>query len=290
MKNRFLAVTLAAGLAATVAAAALPPIASTWKDKPIVVDGLISKEWPVLTPLGDGIAVAASNDAANLYLAIVTSDIDRLRQIGTNGVFVWLDAGGGTKQTFGIHVPGIGTSGALQRFGRFPGGPGSTDTRGDRGGDPGASGGTDADVPSRERPQPKVTYVELLGSGKGDTRRVELAAEDAVEAAAAMNDGTLLVELKVPIEKGPKDFPYGIGGRLDRPIGLGIEAPKGDAESGASNIGRGGFGGMGRGGRGGRGGYGGGNAGAMRPGRAPAKELKLWTTISFAAPDTRSRP
>src|SRR5262249_17471523 len=144
--------------------------------------GLV-KEWPILTPLGDGMSVAASNDASNLYLAIVTSDIDRLRQIGTAGVVVWLDAGGGTKQAFGIHVPGIGAAG-VQRFGRY------ADPRG--GGDP---GGADADVPSRERPQQKVTWIELLGSGKNDNRRIELAAEDTIEAAAGMNDGTLLVEL-----------------------------------------------------------------------------------------------
>jgi len=254
-----------AAIAATFAAAAMPAVTSTWKSQDIVIDGSI-KKWPVLTSLPDGIAAAAVNDADNLYLAIVTSDLDRLRQIGSSGVTVWFDPAGGTKEVFGIRIPATGTARPGDRF-----------------------AGAGDDAPSRERPQPKVTYVELLGPGKNDARRIELGAEDSIAAAAANNDGTLLVEVKVPIGKGPKDFPYGIGATGDRPVGLGIQAPKaGSTQDGSSsNGGRGGSGGFGgRGGRGGRGGYGGGGTGGMMQNgsRSQAKELKVWTTLTLAKP------
>jgi hypothetical protein len=262
MKNTFASLAIAAALAAAVAAAATPPVASARKTTDIVVDGDI-KKWPVLTPLGDGISVAAVNDADNLYLAIVTSDTDRLRQIGTGGVVVWFDPGGGTKEAFGIRVPPTGAPRPGDRF-----------------------AGTGDDTPSRERPQPKVTWVEIDGPGKNDARRIELAAEDVIAVAAGMNEGTLLVELRVPIGKGPAEFPYGIGTTLERRLGLGIEAAKAaDSQSQAgSSAGRGGSGGFGgRGGRGGRGGYGGGNSGMTRGGSgSQTKALKVWTTLTLA--------
>ena len=260
MRNTFASLGLAAAFAAAVAAAATPPVASARKTTDIVVDANI-KKWPVLTPLGDGVAVAAVNDADNLYLAVVTSDIDRLRQIAIAGLVVWFDPGGGTKEAFGMVVPPTGAPRPGDRF-----------------------AATGDDAPSRERPQQKVTWVELVGPGKNDARRIELAAEDVIAVAAAMNEGTLLVELKVPIGKGTKEFPYGIGATLERPLGLGIETPKtGESqESGyARRGGSGGFGG--RGARDGRGGYGGGNAAMPRGGsRPPAKALKIWTTLTLA--------
>ena len=259
MKNILSPPVLAAALVAAAVAAQVPSITSTWKNQDIAIDGAI-KKWPVLTPLPDGMAVAASNDADNLYLAIVTSDLDRLRQIGTVGLVVWFDPAGGTKEVFGIRVPAAGTARPGDRF-----------------------AGAGDDQPSRDRPQPKVTWVELMGPGKNDLRRIELAAEDTIAAAAANNDGTMLIELKVPIGTGPKDFPFGIGATLDRPLGLEIEAPKTGAQYSGS-INRGGGGGFGgRGGRGGYGGggYGGGNQGMSRGSRS-SKELKIWTTLTLA--------
>lgn len=252
---------------ATSLGAAPPTVASAWKSKEIVVDGLIS-EWPILTPFPEGVSIAAANDADNLYLAIVTSDLNRLRQFSASGITVWFDPVGGTRKTFGVRIPG---SGIQRPAGRFA-----------QGGDVGS------DVPSRERPQPKVTYVELLGPGKDDRRRIELAAEDALAAAQGFNEGTLLFELKVPLAARTADFPYGIGGTLDRPLGLGIEASKGDeaqdgeSRGGSGGGGRGGFGGFG--GRGGRGGRGGGGFGGGSRGRGTSqvKDLKLWTVVTLS--------
>ena len=131
------------------------------------IDG-VAAEWPVLTALDDNIATAAANDAQNLYLAIATSDAQRRNQLAITGLIVWVDAAGGKKETFGIRIPG---SGFRMPAGRFGGGP---------------SGDGPAAQPP-EPPQPKITYIELLGPGKDDRRRLDFSPESEITVAAAVN-------------------------------------------------------------------------------------------------------
>ena len=239
--------------------AAAQTVNSRWKDQEIKIDGAAG-EWPVLTPLDDNIAIAAANDAQYLYLAIATSDVQRRRQFAITGLIVWVDAAGGKKETFGIRIPG---SGFQMPAGRFGGG---------------ASGDGRSSQPP-EPPQPKITYIELLGPGKDDRRRLDLSPESEITVAAAVNEGTLLYEFRLPLAAASAAQPSGIGAKMDRPVGLGLQTPKLEVPQGGGQSGGGGRGGFGRGGRGG-GGFG---DGGMR-GRGPMqmKELKLWTTLALA--------
>jgi hypothetical protein len=241
--------------------AAAQTVKSRWKDQTITIDG-VAAEWPVLTALDDNVATAAANDAQNLYLAIATSDAERRNQLAITGLIVWLDAAGGKKKTFGIRIPG---SGFRMPAGRFGGGPS---------GDGGSS-------QPPEPPQPKITYIELLGPGKDDRRRLDLSPESEITVAAAVHEGTLLYEFRLPLAAASAAQPFGIGAKMDRPVGLGLQTPKLEVPQGGGRPGggRGGRGGFGRGGRGG----GGSGDGGMR-GRGPMqmKELKLWTTLALA--------
>ncbi len=257
---RFFAFAIAA-IALSISAwlAAAQTVKSRWKDQTIKIDG-VAAEWPVLTALDDNIATAAANDTQDLYLAIATSDGQRRRQLAMTGLIVWIDAAGGKKETFGIRIPG---SGFQMPAGRFSGG--------------GSGDGPNSQPP--EPPLPKITYIELLGPGKDDRRRLDLSPESEITVAAAVNEGTLLYEFRVPLAAASAAQPSGIGAKMDRPLGLGLQTPKLEVPQSGGQPGGGGRGGFGRGGRGGEV-FG---DGGMR-GRGPMqmKEMKFWTTLALA--------
>jgi hypothetical protein len=248
-----------------VTVSAAPALTSRWKtsDQEIKIDGLIN-DWSELLAFDENIAVAAVNDDRNLYLAITARDQQRRRQLLAAGVIVWLDAKGGKKKSWGIRIPGAGF--------RRPGGrPGS-----------GANGDPDIQRPG-EQSQPELTYVELLGPGKDDRRRIELSGQSMIAAGAALETDILLYELKIPLTAGPDAFVPVPG----RPVGLGIHTPKLERpERGQREGGRGGGMGGRRGGMGGRGGGRGGGGGAGRGMRGAGadgmKELKVWTKLTLA--------
>ena len=246
-------------VAVCVTVSAAPALISRWKtpDKEIKIDGLIS-DWSELLAFDENIAVAAANDDQNLYLAITARDLLRRRQLLATGVIVWLDAKGGKKESWGIRIPGSGF--------RRPGA--------------GANGDPDLQRPGAPA-QPELTYVELLGPGKDDRRRIELSAQPTIAAGSALETDVLLYELKIPIAGSTDAFIPTPG----RPVGLGIHTPKLERpESGQRQGGRGmGGSGGGMGGRGGGRGGPGGQGGAMRGGGPEAMgQLKVWTKLTLA--------
>jgi hypothetical protein len=258
-------------LAATVFAATTPAVVSVWVDSDMSVDG-VNSEWPVMTPLGEGVAVAARNNNTDLYLAVATSDLYRRRQFSSSGFILWLDSAGGKKTSYGVRIPGIGAPPSQYGDSRYAA----------------------ESVPSREVPLPKLTYVELLGPNKDEQRRLELAVAHEIEAAVGMNEGTLFYEMRLPLARRSAEFPYGVDVKPGSPLGIGIESAKvehaeqgrhgggepGGGGSGGGGRGGGGFGG-GRGGRGGMGGHGG-DAGMRGGGQPPISDFKLWTTLTLA--------
>ena len=136
----------------------------------MTIDGNVD-EWPRLEPLEDThVSAAAQNDGRNLYLLIATSDQARRRQLLAAGLIVWLDADGGKKHAFGVRIPGMLFSGA--------------------GG--GRRGGPRNEMPPPDIGErttlPALTYVEIVGPGKDDRRRLELG-RDAFDPGGAQPDG-----------------------------------------------------------------------------------------------------
>jgi hypothetical protein len=251
----------------------------------ITIDGLVD-EWPQLEPLEEThLSAAAQNDGRNLYLMIATSDQARRRQLLAAGIIVWLDAEGGKKHTFGIRIPGMLFSGAL-----------------------GGRRGPHNQMPPPDlgeaRQAPALSYVEIVGPGKDDRRRLELDATRSIQAARSQTAGTLTLELQIPLQRNDATE-HAIGTRAGHVIGLGLETPKIERPEGpapgAGGAGGhrgggmgGGFGGHGGGGGGGRGGMGGMGGGGGRGGGPPgsgaqgdrferAEPLKYWTTVQLAS-------
>lgn len=249
---------IAACLVAGTSLLATPSITSRWKDKDreIKIDGLIN-DWTELIAFDENLAVAAFNDDRSLYLAITTSEPHRLRQLVVDGLIVWLDPSGGKKEAHGIRIPGAGFQPATWE--------------GRQGGTPDLG----AQQP-REPALPELTYVELLGPGKDDRRRLELSGDTGIAAAAKIETGTLLYELKIPLGNAP----YGVAVNPPKSLSLGLQTPKRERTERGQRTGRG------MGGMGGQGGMGGGRRGGGGA-RGPAQqlqELKLWTTLALAPP------
>ena len=249
----------------------------------ITIDGHVD-EWPQLEPLEEThVSAAAQNDGRNLYLMIATSDQARRRQLLAAGIIVWLDGEGGKKHTFGIRLPGMLFSGPLG--GR----------RGPRNEMPPPPDLGDASQ------VPSLSYVEIVGPGKDDRRRLELDTTRSIQAARSQTAGTLTLELQIPLQRNDASE-HAIGTHPGRVIGLGLETPKierpeepaqGPGGAGGHRGGMGGFGGHGGGG-GGHGGMGGMGGGGGRGGGPPggggygdhverAEPLKYWTTVQLAA-------
>jgi hypothetical protein len=96
-----------------------------------------------------------------------------------------------------------------------------------------------------------------------------------------------LYELRLPLAGRSGAQPYGIGAKLDRALGLGIETPRLERPEGAIG-GRGGDGRRGGGFRRGGGGFGdpggrGSDAGMRgRGGVSQLKAVKIWTSLTLA--------
>jgi hypothetical protein len=260
---QFFCKTVAGTLCAIVLASAwmlgASDLSSRWKERDIQVDGLID-DWSELTSFNDGLFIAAVNSSRELYLAIATSDTQRRSQLVTTGLVIWLDVDGGKKERFGIRIPGTEPPRA------------------------GSVRGRSAD--GAPAPQQRVTYIELLGPEKETRRRVELAVEPPILAAARIETGTLLYELRIPLGLvEAESSPYALRARVDRPLGLGLKTPKSEAR--AEEPRRGAMEGSG-GRRGGIGmGRGGGRDGGMRGGMAergpaPPKGIDRWTRLRLA--------
>jgi hypothetical protein len=83
-------------------------LAGQWPASPIVVDGAYS-EWSgrlvqIDEDHGRSIALGVANDRANLYVCLVTRDLDVQTLIERVGFTLWVDPAGGTRQQIGLRV------------------------------------------------------------------------------------------------------------------------------------------------------------------------------------------
>jgi len=254
-QGRVLLSVVAFVLAVCGASAAAPGVKSTALTDQFKVDGDIT-EWPTLLSLTKEVSVAAANDEDRLVLAIATSDASAKHRLLSAGVTVYLDPKGKKTKTFGVRIPPA----------------------------PGAGGGL-----------PAVTYVEVIGPKEKESHIVDLATRTDFQVARGDNQGTLLIELAIPLRPAEGSEIAAPAAESRNTFGLGFVTPdvpaagRGSSGGGAPGGGGGGRGGMGGGMGGGMlGGMGGGRGpGGAPPGGAPpggeqGKELKAWTTLELA--------
>ena len=92
--------------AAALACAHPPEFASRWTAQPIAVDGNYSEWAGKLVRIDEerSVAFALANDGSNLYLCLVTRDLDVQTLIERLGFTLWVDPAGGTAKRIGFRV------------------------------------------------------------------------------------------------------------------------------------------------------------------------------------------
>jgi len=281
-------------LAAVVAAVAIAVAAeaqridSAWSAEAPAIDGRLP-DWssPLVTLGSTPVSLGVRNDGEFLYVALASSEQATRTMLGAAGFTVWFDPAGKDKKSFGITVPPTMTGGPGMR-GRGPGGAPP-----DQSGQPPAESGQEGGPAGPKGPAVgTITSIEVLGPGKDDKRRLELAYARTIglDVAARLAEGVLVYELRVPLPVTEAQ-PYGVKSAPGATIGLGIESTKlqppggRGEEGGRSGMGGrppgGGGGGMGGGQRGGMGGL---PPGGGREGMREMKPIKAWTIVRLAKP------
>lgn len=263
------------------------PIQSSRTGESVVIDGN-DAEWRAHIKYfeDEKIAVGVKHDDENLYVCVGTADRNLSQQLMRHGFTLWLDAEGGTNQTFGIHFPVSPKFGNMmqpfgqkpQQFGQRPEGGAQND------------GGNQSqmDKPLRrnlfDKRQEELEFF-TCADGEKDTLLIGFKDLQGIKLSVGESDGAYVYELQVPLQKSA-EHPYAIGSDGTTPVGIGIitdELPERSSGMGAPPNGR--MGGPGGGGNmGGRGGMGGPPGGRMggggKPGGRPMQqtsaEIELW--------------
>src|SRR4051794_11848557 len=192
------------------------------------------------------------------------------------GLVVWFDPEGKTKKRFGLKYPVVESSEEQLGSGRYGG---HRQGAGDAGGS--GSGGR-GERPSDDSYRP-ADHIDVLSSNKDDERSLTLDHASGIEAAARVDQGTLVYELKVPLARSD-EHPYAIGTGPGKTIGIGLETPKVEHTSHDEAVGgMGGGGGTGPGGpRGGARGGGGAAAVGVMAGVAATVMAAAWAAAAAA--------
>jgi len=258
-------------------------IASAWRDTEILIDG-DSSEWKNHLVYNEekNISFGVLNDEDALYLCLVTSDRDLIRQVVGSGLIIWLDSDGGRHKTFGIKYPiGLASKGMplreVMRVMRAP------------------NGGLDDDKTGKYLDQIFSELQVLAQKGKqSNLYTLKEAKAKGLEAKARAKNGIFTYEARMPLS-----FDDGVAAitvPTKAPVGVGLETPLIDFREVQQNMGagRGSMGGEG-GMRGSGGGMGGGRGGGMgggkggmrggaggRAGMSAPEPFKIWSTIILA--------
>jgi hypothetical protein len=180
--------------------AADPVITAGWRDTDVTIDGAIA-DWPRLERVGTGPAVGVRNDDTMLYLAVASNDATVRLQLAT-GLIVWIDGTARKAQTFGVRLEGL-TRRPL---------PGASP-------DDGATG-----VLNRGAVLTRLDAFDLLGPGRNQRRLIDDPAAARVALASGVEDGTIVYELRLPLEK-TSATPFAVGAKPGATVSLGFETP-----------------------------------------------------------------
>ena len=285
-------------------------IESTWIAEAPAIDGRLSDWGSPLVGFGSvPLSIGVRNDGAFLYVALAASEPATRMLLGRAGFTLWWDPAGKDKKSSGITIPPTMAGGpGMRGRGQFGGPPDQDGQPPSQGAPPqgqgsppqGQSGppqqGQEGQVPAGARGlaiEP-IGHLEVIGPGKDDRRRLELAFAKTVglDVASRMSEGVLVYEIRVPLSAS-EGQPYAVRSTPGATIGLGVETgemPRAAGRSGEGG-GRGAGGSGGGGGMGGGGGRGGGGQGGMGAGRGGGREgmrelkpVKAWATVHLSKP------
>ncbi len=183
------------------------------KDRDIAIDGDSSEWGQALTLIKEAkLSCGLVNDGEYLFVAVVTSDRQVIRQIMLSGLYTWFDEQGKQAKNFGVYFPiGLQESGVPQ----------------EGGGHPGPQAGNPAGKPDSlttaffESAREFMLYSPI----EEEWRRATVGKLGDAEAVAGYSNNTLVVEIKVPLLRREPGA-YGVGAAPGSVIGMGLESPQ----------------------------------------------------------------
>ncbi|MBX2818394.1 MAG: hypothetical protein KTR29_01895 [Rhodothermaceae bacterium] len=240
-------------------------------DQQIAIDGSEVEWLNDLQPIAEeNFAIGILNDDENLYVSLVTADVRVRSKIMALGMTLWLDPSGGSEKSLGIRFP-LGIIDAGLPFDPF----------------------TMLEQPEfvEQLFNESLTELEIVRERDEDTKRWLRSEIPGLELAASSKQGTLVYEMKIPLDN--EELGYSLDAANVQQIGIGLETPRFQREEmerlreqpSASSQG-GGYGQYGAGGSG----FGGSQAdvGGPIPTDRSLLEVtsptKFWATFSLVAP------
>lgn len=189
---------------------------SIWCDRKVTINGLDDgTEWKNARFFFDYEAVTFGllNDDKTLYMLMTTREKGVQRMIAAGGFTVWFDDTGGKKKKFGIRFP----LGVQTLKGQIPENKDLTKSA------PGSA------TPEQMNAilDAAQNEIEIIGPDSKDTSRmsIALAQENGIICKIGNNQGNLVYELQVPINRSEKN-PYGVTSTGSRTIGICLETGK----------------------------------------------------------------
>lgn len=179
-------------------------LSSSPADQEIVIDGSEAEWINMLQPVTEeNLALGIVNDDENLYISLVTADLQVRSKIMALGMTLWLDPTGGTDKTMGIRFPlGILDAGLpLNPFTMLQ----------------------DQELVEQMFNE-SLTEMEILGKSEDDTKRWLRSEITGLEVIAASTEGTLVYELKIPLQN--EQLGYNLDPAAGQQIGIGLETPR----------------------------------------------------------------
>lgn len=173
-------------------------IASVWRTADVTIDGSLA-DWPGLTRVGGGPAVAVQNDGTHVYLVVASNDPTVRVQLAT-GLIVWLDRTGRRQQTFGLRLEGLA---------------------------PRPLEGTTPTATADRLPDRVLTPLDqfdLLGPARLQRRLIDDAAVVGFALASGVENDTIVYEMKIPIAR-TDGTPHAVEIGGGAAMSLGIETP-----------------------------------------------------------------
>lgn len=256
---------------------------SSWRTRPITIDGADSDWQGTLTYVARGSTVVSLlNDEQFLYLRLASADRAIQAQMMRLGFTLWLDRRGGEAQSFGI------------RFPRGMGGRGRPAADGDEGWDPGGDWPPQPGRgPGKEPPVLAPGRPQIIGPEQGEGHALTDPDSEGIALEVVQAGGRLVYELKIPLARD-QAHPDGLGVQPGQQFSIGFQTQA--PFQGAGRRGRGGEGGMEPGGlgrgdggmgpegaeMGGMGGRGPGGRRRPGPGVDLPQPLKLWVEVQLA--------
>ena len=239
-------------------------VIATTPSPDIAIDGKDTEWQQSLTPYDDGrVLFAASNDAQNLYLCIMTSDRFVQHQILGGRMVVWFDSTGGTDEVFGMRFPEAVVRGEETPFRR--------------------EGTYNPEFDLSRLMLTRGHRAEFVGEDEKSLGEVTLPSSSGLDARLGYDGKSLVWEAKIPLGVSLENA-EGVTFSPKQVLGVGLETPK--FQFNREPEGEGAPEGRRPGGRGGRG-FGGGRPGGGRPGGQqfnPPERVNLWFKVHEAVP------